>query len=482
MAQTINTLQVYQGKDWSGLTTDNHLGTIFQEQPYLASSVMSRVFGQYNQMGLDAIMNYVGAEEEFPDDRDFEWYLKGDDEKSIPVVSYSSSDTNRPGVNNSSFTITFPEKWFSYRDKLISDNRDYSVRVMSEPEASGTDWVYTVELMTGDPALFMPVSLLAANAEFSKEYSPVSKTLSKGGGVTSYTSPFKMRNSFSAFSKQDVIPGNMINRPLVIDMIDPASNKKTKIWTQYADWAFLSQWYQEKNRNLMFSTSNKTSQGTYKMKDDSGFEIKEGSGIREQIAPAYRFSYTSFTIAWLEDVLLNLSINILPEDSRHFVALTGERGMVQFHRALESEVARFQPLDSKRVSGSGQNLGFQGQYREYMGPQGVKFTLLHLPEYDNAVTNRIPHPDGGMTENYRYTILNFGTSGGKKNIRRVYPKGEREKLWHIPGSCSPFGPNTSFRTQAASAVDGYEIYAMAKQGVIVENPLSCGELIYSATS
>src|SRR3990167_10637878 len=106
MAQTINTLQVYQGKDWSGLTTDNHLGTIFQEQPYLASSVMSRVFGQYNQMGLDAIMNYLGAEEEFPDDRDFEWYLKGDDEKAVLVVSYEafgSASHATPGLNHSVF-------------------------------------------------------------------------------------------------------------------------------------------------------------------------------------------------------------------------------------------------------------------------------------------------------------------------------------------------------------------------------------------
>jgi len=482
MAQTINTLQVYQGKDWSGLTVDNHLGTIFQEQPYLASSIMSRVFGQYNYMGLDALLNYTSAEEEFPDDRDFEWFLKGDDEKAVSVVSFSASDTTRPGVNHTNFTITFPEKYFAYRDKLVPDNRAYPVRVMSEPEADGTDWIYTVQLMTGDPDLFMPPTLLASGSQFSKEYSPVSKTLSKGGGITSYTSPFKMRNGFSTFRKQDVIAGNMLNRPLVIDMLDPNSNKKTKIWTQYADWAFMAQWYQEKNRNLMFSTSNKTAQGTYKMKDDSGFEIKEGAGIREQIAPAYQFQYTTFTIDWLEDVLLNLSINILPEDQRHFVALTGERGFVQFHRALENQVARFQPLDSKRVTGTGQNLQFVGQYVEYRGPQGVRFTLLHLPEYDNAVTNRIPHPDGGHTESYRYTILNFGTNAGKKNIRRVYPKGEREKLWHIPGSCTPYGPNTSFRTSAASAVDGYEIHAMCKQAIIIENPMSCGELIYSSTS
>lgn len=482
MPQTINPIQVYQAKSWSGLTPDNNLGTIFQEQPHLASPVVSRIFGRYDYMGMDAFFSYAGAEEEFPDDRDFEWYLKGDDEKALKVVAYTSSDLNRPGVNNSNFTITFSEKLFAYRDKLVPDNRAYPVRVMAEPVANGVNWDHTVQLTTGDPTLFMPPTLLTSGSAFSKEYSPVSKTLSKGGGLTTYTSPFKLRNSFTTIRKEDVIPGNMLNRPVVIELLDPKSNKTTKIWTEYAEMAFMAQWFREKSRVLIYSTSNKTAQGTYKMKDDSGFEIKEGAGLLEQIAPAYRFSYTTFSIDWLEDVLLNLSVHILPEDKRHFVALTGERGMVQFHRALQDQVARFQPLDSKRVLGSGQNLGFGGQYREYLGPQGVGLTLLHVPEYDNIVSNRILHPEGGYTESYRYTILNFGTTNGKKNIRRVYPKGEREKLWHVAGSCSPLGPNTSFKSGSASSVDGYEIHAMAKQGIIVENPLSCAELIYSTTS
>jgi len=482
MAQTVNTLQVYQAKSWSGLTDDNNLGTIFQEQPYLASSVMSRAFGIYDYIGMDAFFSFMGAEEEAPDDRDFVWSLKGDDEKALPVVSYTASDANRPGVNNTSFKITFPEQLWAKRDKLIPDDRDFAVRVISDPEADGTNWVYTVELLTGNPDKFMAPTLLTSGSQFSKEYSPVSNTLSKGGGLTNYTSPFKFRNAFNTIRKENTIPGNMLNRaPMVVEMLDPRSNKSTKIWMQYMDWVFMAQWQREKSRALLYSTSNKTANGQYLMKDDSGRIIKEGAGLHEQIAPAYRFNYSTFTVDFLEDVLLNLSIHILPEDQRHFVALTGERGFVQFHRALENQVARFQPIDAKRVGGSGQNLRFQGQYREYWGPQGVKFTLLHMPEYDNIVTNRIPHPDGGNTESYRYTILNFGTTDGKKNIRRLYPKGEKEKMWHIPGSCSPMGPNTSFNTQSASSVDGYEIHAQAKQGLLVANPLSCAELIYSST-
>lgn len=482
MAQKINNLQVYQGKSWSGMTTDNHLGTLFQEQPYLASSVMARVFAQFDHLNLDSMINMMGAEEEFPDDRDFEWMLKGDDEKAIAVLSYSASNSATPGLNQTIFKIEFAEKYFAKTDILTADDRRYRVRVMNEPYSNGTGFIYEVQMMTGDPTLFMPISLLSAGSQFSKSYSAQEKTLSKTAGETHYSSPFKMRNSFSTLRKKNTIPGNMLDRPLVIDMLDPASNKRTKVWTQYAEWEFLCQWYKEKNRNLMYGESNKNQvNGTYAMKGDSGFEIKEGAGLRDQISPAYKFNYTTFKIDWIEDVLIQLSVNILPEDQRKFVALTGEYGMRQFHKALEDYVARFNVRDEKRQFGAGQDLGFGGQYTTFRGSNGVELTLVKCPEYDDRVHNRIPHPDGGVTESYRYTILNFGTTGGKKNIRRVYPKGEKEKLWHIAGSCTPYGPNTSFKTGSASAVDGYEIHAMCKQAVIVENPMSCCELIYSST-
>ena len=48
----------------------------------------------------------------------------------------------------------------------------------------------------------------------------------------------------------------------------------------------------EKERSLWFSKSNKDAQGTYNMFGASGHPIIEGAGIREQIAPAYKFNYS----------------------------------------------------------------------------------------------------------------------------------------------------------------------------------------------
>lgn len=475
----INALQVTYAKSWAGLTTENHLATAFLEQPQLISDVISRVFGMNNYFGLSTLLSQMGTKV-LDTDREYEWMLKGDDRKAVTIIGYyanGSAGYTKPGISKSIFQLTLKENLFKKSDELFFDNPDHSVRVMEEPSSDGTNWVYQVKHTKPDMNYFIPTKYLAGGARVSKKFSSQESTLGRTYGSTSFTSPFKMRNTFTTLAKELVIPANMHGRPVIINMTDPTSGKTTKIWTQYAEWEMLAQWEREKDNALIFSEFNQNIDGTYDLKGDSTFPVIKGAGLRQQISPAYKFKYNKFSIDYLTEVLLNLSINILPEDKRHFVALTGERGMVQFHKAIESKVALYQPLDSKRVFGSGQDLGFGGQYTTYKGPQGIMFTLVNLPQYNDAVDNREVHPDGGFVENYRYTILNFGTNEGEPNITRVYPK-NGNKMWHIPGSTNPYGPNTSFSQAGASKVDGYELLIRATQGLRIANPMSCAELIY----
>lgn len=481
MAQTINALQVYYPKSWSGLTTENHMAAIFAQAPQLVSDTVSLVFGNLQYKSLDYLLTKVGTKE-MPTDSDYEWFLKGNDRKAVNIVSYSAADSTRPGAGNTVFTLTLDELYFGNTDLLVLDNREYHLRIMGQPTPNGVNFDHQVQLVTNDNTLYVPIALLAAGKRVSKLYAPQERTLNKTYGTTSFTSPFKMRNSFSTLGKEYVIPGNMHERPMVFAMADPKNpGKKTFMWTKYADWAMMCQWMREKDNNLIYSKSTQSTNGTFSIKGAAGFPLIQGAGLREQISPSYKFYYSNFTIDYLFEVLLNLSINILPEDSREFVIMTGERGMVQFHKAIENKVALLNPLGNPdRLFGTGQNMGFRGQYKQYMFPQGIKVTIMHLPQYDDIVDNRTAHPDGGYTENYRYTILNFGTTEGEPNIVKVYPKNRKDLMWYIPGSTNPFGPNTSFTSMGASKVDGYELQMLTTQGLMIKNPLTCAELIYSS--
>ena len=166
MANTISSLQMYAPKSWSGLTTENHLGSVFAQEPTLVSNIISRVFGLNQYAGLDYFLSIGGGEQELPDDNDFEWYLKGDDERAITITNTLAG---KPGQYGAEMLINFAEKYFAVTDKLVLDDGETAVRVMREPYMSGTSWVYPCVLMASDPADFVANSLLAAGSKASKE-------------------------------------------------------------------------------------------------------------------------------------------------------------------------------------------------------------------------------------------------------------------------------------------------------------------------
>lgn len=475
--QGLNALQVSYAKSWAGLTTENHLYAIYQNEPQLASDIVTEIFNRMQYMGLDSFLSKYPTKI-MDHDGEYTWRLKGDDRKAVRIVSFTASDATRPGVNQTSFQIELEERFFSVSEYIIFDDREYGVRIINDgfpSAASGTNWVYEVETMDPNPSSFIPPQLLTAGRKVSKQHNVVTNTLNDEYGQTNFSSHFEMRNIFTTQSKEQVIPGNMHDRPLLIKL-NVADGKPVTVWTKWQDIMTDWQWRCEKNNMLMFSKINQRSDGTFKNKSRNGFVIKQGAGLRQQISPSYKFYYTTLTLDYLFEVAVNLSINILPEDSRSFLILTGERGMFQFSKMVEDKVAIFQPMGNPdRLIGAGNNLGFQGQYRQYKAYNGIEYTIMHMPEYDNVIDNRLPHPDGGYTENYRYTIMNVGTSNGEPNIQKVAPKGRQDIKWYVAGSTTPFGPQNG--GMGSSKVDGYEIMYQTTHGIMLKNPLSAAELI-----
>jgi hypothetical protein len=84
----------------------------------------------------------------------------------------------------------------------------------------------------------------------------------------------------------------------------------------------------------------------------------------------------------------------------------------------------FTLVDSKFITGSGQELSLGGQFVSYVGINGDRITLKECPLYNNTVRNRQLHPQTGKpAESYKATFLNFKmTSNGESNIMKVYHK------------------------------------------------------------
>lgn len=486
----ISPLQKYEPKDWTGLTTENHLGSLFALEPQLVSNLIENIYKVNLGDDLISFMNQFPMEY-IDDDRPYEWFLQGADEKNIPLIAaYADFDKNAlpaaPGINFSRFVLEFPERYFEATDVLVGNKVDlYKLRIVSDPINAGTDnWLYQVELVTGDSFLSVPSQDLALGTRWSKEYSLVEQTLSKRGGLTHHTSPFRMQNVMSMIRKQYTVPGNMIrkgkNKPMAFSWKDQSGKVQTA-WIKKLDYDFMVQCRREIAKLLMFGTSNKKSDGTYGNLGDSGYEIRSGAGLREQIAPSNKFFYNNFNLDYLTETLLGLSVGKLPEDKRRFVLGTGEYGMFQFHKAAEEKASNYTPnFDQGRITHSGKNkMGYKGQFLEYKTVNGITVELMHIPQYDDPVRNKIYHPDGGLAESRRYTIMDFGTADGDANIKQVGMKGDSEIFRYIPGLRDPYSPydQQSSPTMAASSVDGYEVHKAYIGGIMVKNPMRMAEYI-----
>ncbi len=184
----------------------------------------------------------------------------------------------------------------------------------------------------------------------------------------------------------------------------------------------------------------------------------------------------------MTEFLIDLSYNVTPEGTREFVAFTGEFGFAEFDRAMRDSASQFTLVDSVFVTGKGQNLALGGQFKTYAGLNGTKITLKHLPLYDDTVTNRELHyKTGRPIESYRFTILDFGIHGGESNIQKVYKKDSDMIMWHEAGSIGPYGdPAKSINTMRSSNLDGYSVHMLSECGIMIRNPLACGELINTA--
>lgn len=480
----ISPLQMYEPTNWTGLTTDNHIGSLFGIEPQMASDVLTRIYNVNYGMDLDSYLNQFPVKQLKSDD-DFQWKLQGAGKKNIPLVKAALSfggaqvsGSDKAGLNHSRFFLSFPEQYFTDVNLIVGEkNETYPILIVDDPKPEGSNWTYEVELLTGDPTLFIPVDDLAAGKRYSKEWSPVERTLSKKGGGVHYASPFKMQNTFSFIRMEDTRPGNMIKRPVAFSFMDEEGGKHTT-WMEYADYEFNAQFREEKNKLCYFSTPNKTSQGTYVNKGKSGFEIKQGAGIRAQMAPANIAYYSSFSITWLTEQLLGLSVGKLASDQRKFLLRTGEWGMYQFSRSLEDHVQLYLPLfDQNRVfKGQGNSLGFRGQFLEYIGPNGISVTLSHEPMYDDPERNKIYHPDGGVAESYRYDVLDIGTADGEPNIQKVSISGMDDIMGYVPGLRNPFSLSGKNNIMANST-DGYTMHRAAYVGVMIKNPMRCLQII-----
>jgi len=474
----ISPLQISTMNWHAGLTQDTHLSTFFLTEPAIASQVVTRIYNRETgwKNALSMLTGGMGKTKEI-DGIQYRWYVMGDSAKAIPITRAVFDAASSAGIATSTFKIGVGEKWFEEGDVLIPDDARYKMRVMGQPYWDGVDYILTLQLVTNDQTFFVPGSLLTVGKEVSQEFNTVEHDHSRTSGETHYATPLMLENYMTTIRKKYSVTGAVHDRVLVIQLMNPDGTQMSSTWVKYAEWEFWKQYMDEKELMLMFGPSNVFQNGTTSLKGASGNPIYSGAGLEDQIAPGNKRYYTQLTEQFLRDFMNDLSYNGTEDGPREYVALCGRGFMDLFDQAMKSSAQKFTLVDSKFITGRGQDLGLEGQFMQYTGLNGDKITLKEYLPYNSTRRNRLLHPQTGRpAESYKATFLNFKSyAQGEPNIQVVHSKGRELVTTYVEGMYGPYGPKKN--GTSATAVDGYEFHAMSECGIMLKDPTNAAQLI-----
>lgn len=487
----LNNLQLYRGKRFSDLVDENMISNALLTKPHEVSGLLSLVFGTKDDgvsTAIDLITGGLGKTMTI-ENREYEWSVMIDSEHAVNIryakyaganIDATNYSTVTPGINGSPIYIGLEEKYFGPGAILSFDNVNFQVRVSGHPYQDGSTWVYECYVADGFAGSYIPGEYLLPGRQVSRIGSAYEE-YSDEADIINYQTPFKMRNNLMTLRLSYDITGDAYSTVLAIALKDPESGKTSYLWSDYQYWIALREWKRREEKMLLFAHSNRNSDGTYNVKGSNGRPVAISAGLFEQISPSNVRYYTTLTAELLEDYLFDLCYNMLGTNERKFIALTGEMGMREFDRVLKEKAASYTLIDTKFITGSGQELTLGGQFTTYKMLNGIELTLKRCGLFDNMELFRQLHPiTGKPLMSYTFLFVDLGSRDGQANVVKVCRKGREFVQWCTGGSVIPSGYGNSVNTLRSNSRDGYQVHFLGEEGIMLRNPLSCGILYCDA--
>ena len=479
---------------WKGLTRDNHIGAIFGAEPQKASIAMVQLLAYQRGTTLESLLSKFPTKE-FENDEEYTWDVIGSTRQNIPLLEARDETGNiveagsgNVGAGTAPFYLVFGKDWFADGEYIVGNlNEVYQFRILGEPKMEGTNAVYQEQLSGGNTD-GVPAERLLAGELFSIEAAFVEGEMSREVGDVRFATPVAMRNEFSHVRIKHKVPGNKLNKKLAVCLPVIVNNKPmtTNVWMHSVDYAVETQFSDYKNNALAFGKSNRNKNGEYLDIGKSGGAIKTGDGLYAQMEAANTHYYNTFSLKMIEDALYNLSYGTLDMNKRTFLMRTGEKGAIQFHKAILREVSGWQAFTlnadavgmvQKTQSNLHQNALRAGfQFVEYLAPNGIVLKIEVDPSYDDPVRNKIMHPNGGPAFSYRYDIFDIG-SLDQPNIFKVAVKGQNGDFTSYEwGLRNPFTGQMG-NPYMSHDEDSATIHKMTTTGICVLDPTRTMSLI-----
>jgi hypothetical protein len=457
-------MRFHQGTYGKDSVESNSLVQNLLKYPEIARTLIR----QYPQYSLTYFVDGTSrfAKEETIGENAFRWSILG----RLNRPSTCTGTFTGSGVGLSTFTVEFEENFFNPNDVVRFADKSQGV-VIGEPTATAGGYTFTFRLMTSDVTAAVTAASLAAGVTANTVGSAFPEHSDRG--YENNVFPDWYINHLGICRKSKSISGSALTDITWIE------NNGQRLWYFTQQDLVMEEYLYQMELDSWYATSTMDANGNSVVFDQSGKPIVKGDGILRQIDAANVDTYNGqLTEKDLTDFLAQLKLNT-GEKNSHWMVFTGTAGMVAFHEAMKDLVYPGGNLVYDALVGREVEIGVN--FTTY-NAIGQRMTLVHNPLFDdpNLHGNDIDPQTGYPKESFRMVFLNMGTTNGVSNIeRKVKGAGGINRgmiVKYISGMVDPFDQKSM---KAANARDGFVCEILSESGIIVRNPLSCGQLLFA---
>ena len=465
-----NVLKTYYND--SQMTDTNSLINALMEKPEELSPIITHLAGrEEKKFPLSFMTEGVGNTKSI-DRFEYEYRVKTHEVNVRPVVSASGT-----GVSGSTFTITFPDRWFVFPYTLVSES-GVLARIMEEPRHNADGFEYTMKLVSPDAAALSSTGDLEEGAMWGQLYANVGIDFSRGN-ASNWSAPGLVRSKIGTIRKSYQFSGNA--KDYVAEFELPLKEgSTTKLWMDYEEYRHMLKFKEECEMYYWYGQKTHDSTGRTNMVDENGQPVVSGPGLFEQIIN--KDTYSTLTQQKIEDVIGDLFYGMTDATDKQVTLFTGIGGAREFDKALRNYYGSssgsasspgatrgyLQTSESKFITGSGRSLGVTGYFNSYDHIDGHTVNVVKVPLFDHGPVAQASrkHPESGLPiESYRMTFVDQSTYDGENNLQMINKKGREMLRWAVAGAVVPKGFTGS--DTRASDIDGASVHMLKTAGILL---------------
>ena len=467
-----NVLKTYYND--SQMTDTNSLVNALLEKPEELSPIITHLAGrEEKKFPLSFMTEGVGNTKSI-DRFEFEYRVKTHEVNVRPVVTSSGT-----GAAGSTFTVTFPDKWFVFPYTLVSES-GVLARIMEEPRQVADGYQYTLKFVSPDAAaLTAGEGDVEEGAMWGQLYANVGIDFSRGN-ASNWSAPGLVRSKIGTVRKSYQFSGNAKDYVAQFEL-PLKEGSTTNLWMDYEEYRHMLKFKEECEMYYWYGQKTHDSTGRTNMVDENGQPVVSGPGLFEQIIN--KDTYSTLTQKKIEDVIGDLFYGMTDATDKQVTLFTGIGGAREFDKALRNYYAAgvsttsspgsgantyLRTTESKFITGSGRSLGITGYFTSYDHIDGHTVNVVKVPLFDHGAVAQASkkHPDTGLPlESYRMTFVDQSTYDGENNLQMINKKGREMLRWAVAGSVVPKGFTES--DTRASDIDGASVHMLKTAGILL---------------